>query len=67
MCFCSSTTYWKVDNSTVLYCAVACRFVPAKFEELFSKFDHGSKGGLTLLELLEMTEANRNVLDFFGW
>lgn len=48
-------------------CSVLVRFVPTKFEEIFSKFDHGNKGGLTFLELLEMTEANRNVFDFFGW
>ena len=52
----------------LFHCAFVCpRFVPEKFEELFSKFDGGSKGGLTLGELLEMTEANRNVMDFFGW
>ncbi|CAI5498215.1 unnamed protein product [Closterium sp. Naga37s-1] len=43
------------------------RFVPQKFEELFSKYDRDRKGGLTLMEMLEMTEANRNVMDFFGW
>lgn len=43
------------------------RFVPAKFEELFSKFDHGQKNALTFFELLELTEANRNVMDPFGW
>lgn len=43
------------------------KFVPQKFEEMFSKFDHGNKGGLTLKELYQMTEASRNVLDPFGW
>jgi peroxygenase len=43
------------------------RFVITKFEELFSKFDHGRKGALTFFELLELTEANRNAADPFGW
>lgn len=43
------------------------RFLPSKFEELFTKFDKDGKGGLTFVEIVEMTEANRNVMDPFGW
>jgi peroxygenase len=43
------------------------RFVPQKFEELFTKYDEENKGGLTLQELWRMTEAMRNVLDPTGW
>lgn len=43
------------------------RFVPEKFEELFTKFDKGRKGALTFSETLYMTQANREVADFFGW
>ena len=43
------------------------RFVPQKFEELFTKYDEDNKGGLTLKELWRMTEAMRNVLDPTGW
>ncbi|GAA6018005.1 hypothetical protein JCM11491_000028 [Sporobolomyces phaffii] len=43
------------------------RFVSAKFEEIFEKFDKGKKGGLTFLEGLAMIRENRNVLDPIGW
>ncbi|KAH9564713.1 hypothetical protein CY35_04G039500 [Sphagnum magellanicum] len=43
------------------------RFVPEKFEELFSKFAKTEKTRLTPGELWEMTEANRCVMDPFGW
>lgn len=37
--------------------------MPEKFEEIFTKFDKGSKGGLTKDEIWEFTQANRNVND----
>eukprot|EP00884_Botryococcus_braunii_P001358 jgi/Botrbrau1/11222/Bobra.0075s0018.1 len=43
------------------------RFVPQKFEELFSKYDTGNKGYLTLKETWHLTQANRNVMDPVGW
>lgn len=43
------------------------RFVPQKFEELFTKYDKTGKGGLSLWELLEMTAAVRKIMDPFGW
>jgi peroxygenase len=43
------------------------RFVPEKFEEMFSKFDQDNKGGLYFNELMEMLAEKRNVLDPFGW
>nr|BAQ55595.1 caleosin [Chlorella vulgaris] len=43
------------------------RFVPQKFEEIFSKYDHGGKGGLTLSEVNEMIRGNRNIMDPVGW
>lgn len=43
------------------------RFVPQKFEEIFSKYDHGNKGGLTLSEVNEMVRGNRNIADPNGW
>ncbi|KAK9807866.1 hypothetical protein WJX72_011603 [[Myrmecia] bisecta] len=43
------------------------RFVPQKLEELFTKYDEGNKGGLTLKEIMRFTEAMRNVLDPTGW
>ncbi|CAM6080152.1 unnamed protein product [Sphagnum tenellum] len=43
------------------------RFVPEKFEELFSKFAKTEKTRLTPGELWEMTEANRCAMDPFGW
>ncbi|GAA6062181.1 hypothetical protein JCM10212_001345 [Sporobolomyces blumeae] len=43
------------------------RFVPAKFEAIFEKFDRGHKGGLTFSEGLAMIRSNRNVMDPVGW
>ncbi|GAA5962312.1 hypothetical protein JCM8115_004292 [Rhodotorula mucilaginosa] len=43
------------------------RFVPARFEAIFSKFDHNNKGGVTFFEALQMIHRNRNILDFPGW
>jgi peroxygenase len=43
------------------------RFVPEKFEELFTKFAKTEKSRLSFNELLAMTEANRNAVDPFGW
>lgn len=43
------------------------RFIPQHFEEMFSKHDVGSKGGLTLVELWRMTQANWNAGDVVGW
>ena len=38
-----------------------------QFEEVFSKYDKGGKGGLTLKEVNEMVRANRNIADVAGW
>ncbi|GAA6025267.1 hypothetical protein JCM10207_009017 [Rhodosporidiobolus poonsookiae] len=43
------------------------RFIPAKFEEMFSKFDKDNKGGLTFKEGLHMIHANRQAVDPIGW
>ncbi|KAI3424860.1 hypothetical protein D9Q98_008244 [Chlorella vulgaris] len=43
------------------------RFVPQKFEEIFSKYDQGNKGGLTKDEMMDMVRGNRNIMDFVGW
>ncbi|KAG0623919.1 hypothetical protein M758_3G211400 [Ceratodon purpureus] len=43
------------------------RFLPYKFEEIFSKFAKIDKTRMTFGELMEMTAANRNVADPFGW
>ncbi|KAI8846557.1 caleosin [Chytridium lagenaria] len=43
------------------------RFVPEKFEELFSKFDKDNKKALTFWELWDLTEAIRNANDPYGW
>ncbi|TPX59930.1 plant seed peroxygenase [Powellomyces hirtus] len=42
------------------------RYIPQRFEEIFSKFDRGKKGGLTLGDIFYMTNEIRNVMDFFG-
>ncbi|KAL7748432.1 hypothetical protein RI367_006124 [Sorochytrium milnesiophthora] len=43
------------------------RFVPQKFEEMFSKYAKTRPDALTGWELLAMTESNRNVMDPIGW
>ncbi|GAA5926244.1 hypothetical protein JCM1841_001166 [Sporobolomyces salmonicolor] len=43
------------------------RFVPAKFEEIFAKFDEGDKGGLTFTEGVKMVHALRTAVDPIGW
>ncbi|GAA5983354.1 hypothetical protein JCM11641_006043 [Rhodosporidiobolus odoratus] len=43
------------------------RFIPAKFEEIFTKFDKNGKGGLTFKEGLHMIHANRQACDPIGW
>lgn len=43
------------------------RFVPQKFEEIFSKFDHGNKGALSWSDIQDMVYANMNCNDPNGW
>lgn len=43
------------------------RFSPMAFENQFSKYDKDNKGGLTLGEIWNLTEGNRNILDPTGW
>jgi peroxygenase len=43
------------------------RFVPDKFEAIFSKFDKEGKGGLNLRDIGDMVHQNMNVNDFVGW
>jgi hypothetical protein len=41
--------------------------VPQKFEEIFSKYDSGNKGGLTWDDVQALVKGNMNVNDFVGW
>lgn len=43
------------------------RFVPEKFEEVFSKYDQDNKGGLSFKDIMQSIRGNANVFDFFGW
>jgi peroxygenase len=43
------------------------RFVPANFEEIFSKYSKTSPSRLNYNELYAMTDAMRNANDLFGW
>jgi hypothetical protein len=43
------------------------RFVPIRFEEIFSKYDRENKGGITFRDGLRMLRGNRNLWDFVGW
>ncbi|THW00699.1 Caleosin-domain-containing protein, partial [Aureobasidium pullulans] len=43
------------------------RFKPQNFEDLFSKYDRGNKGGLDAYDLIRMHKGQRMAMDFFGW
>ncbi len=43
------------------------RFVPDKFEALFTKYDRGNKGGLDWGDIKRMADGNMNVMDPIGW
>lgn len=43
------------------------RFVPEKFEELFSKYDKENKGGLSWENIQQMILGNMNIMDPAGW
>jgi len=43
------------------------RFIPYKFEEIFSKYDKDGKGGLTFMEGMRMIRGNRMIADPTGW
>ncbi|CAG8685424.1 15111_t:CDS:2 [Acaulospora morrowiae] len=43
------------------------RFVPEKFEEIFSKYDKDGKNGLTFADIRHLLYGNANVGDIFGW
>ncbi|KAJ9527701.1 hypothetical protein QJQ45_025980 [Haematococcus lacustris] len=43
------------------------RFVPQKFEEIFSKYDKENKGALSWRDIQEMVYGNANINDPVGW
>jgi len=43
------------------------RFVPQKFEDIFSKYASGDKQGITLGEVFNYMKGQRVVFDPFGW
>ena len=43
------------------------RFRTQQFEDIFAKYDRGSKGGLDLHDLARMHKGQRMAMDFFGW
>ena len=66
----SATCFHLTFSLSFLSCkftAIYCRFVPANLENIFSKYGRTVPGKLTIKEIWQMTEANRNAFDFFGW
>lgn len=43
------------------------RFRPQQFEDIFSKYDRGNKGGLSLGDVWFMLRGYRVIFDVFGW
>jgi len=43
------------------------RFIPEKFEEIFSKYDSDHKGGLNFKDITRLIQGNANAGDPFGW
>ncbi|CAG8687078.1 1580_t:CDS:2, partial [Acaulospora colombiana] len=43
------------------------RFVPEKFEEVFTKYSRNEKKGLTFADIRNLIYGNANVGDPFGW
>ncbi|XP_023546890.1 probable peroxygenase 3 isoform X2 [Cucurbita pepo subsp. pepo] len=43
------------------------RFIPAQLENIFSKYGVTQADKLSFKELWHMTNANRDIFDFFGW
>ena len=43
------------------------RFRAQNFEDFFSKYDRGNKGGLDLGDIMRAHKGQRMVFDFFGW
>ncbi|PNS21944.1 External alternative NAD(P)H-ubiquinone oxidoreductase B1, mitochondrial [Sphaceloma murrayae] len=43
------------------------RFRPQQFEDFFSKYDRGNKGGLDMWDLFRAHKGQRMAFDFFGW
>ncbi|KAK9918600.1 hypothetical protein WJX75_005236 [Coccomyxa subellipsoidea] len=43
------------------------RFMPEKFEEIFTQHDRDNKGGLSLRDILRLWNSHRDAYDLFGW
>ncbi|KAJ9530673.1 hypothetical protein QJQ45_014831, partial [Haematococcus lacustris] len=64
----SSTTNTCPDvTSTGIHHHPTTSRVPQKFEEIFSKYDKGNKGGLDLSDIRRMISGNSLMGDFAGW
>lgn len=42
------------------------RYRPQQFEDIFSKYDRGNKGGLTMADIWDFLNGQRLLYDFFG-
>ena len=76
-CFISMLVYYRISSIDLHQTSISehwllfqndiCRFVPAKFEQIFQKHAHTHPNALTSDELDEMLKANREPNDSPGW
>lgn len=66
-CLSHDTLVWVCAGSDSEVYDTEGRFVPEKFEELFTKYDRRNRKGLDFNEMWELSEANRNIIDPTGW
>jgi peroxygenase len=55
------------ENTDLILVLLIGRFIPQKFEEVFTKWDKDGDDKLNFWDMWRMTEDLRVAFDFFGW